>query len=218
MRTGIFGGTFNPVHYGHLRAAEETREALHLDRVVFIPCSLPPHKEAAGLAGPGARLKMLEAAVEDNPYFEISDIELKRGGKSYSIDTLRQLVGERAEGGKTFFIIGMDSFVEIGIWKDYGNLFRVTDFAVVARPGYMEGKDPVELLPVDIRHHFCYDAVSKKLLHRSGHVVHFLETTLIDISSTKIRECISGGRSVRYLLPPAVEKFIRKKGLYGGEK
>ena len=217
MRIGILGGTFNPVHSGHLRIAEEVREALSLDKIIFIPCYIPPHKDEEGIASADARMHMLELAVSDNPFFETSDMELKRGGKSYSIETLTSLRDNYRDSDQLLFIIGMDSYIEIGIWKDYGELFSLADFAVVRRPLALDEKEelsPVELLPVDIRDEFCYDPQKKIATHRSGRLTYFLETTMLDISSTRLRDCLARGKSVKYLMPVEVEEFIKEKVLY----
>ena len=217
MRIGILGGTFNPVHLGHLRIAEEVRETLSLDKVIFIPCYDPPHKNEADIASAEARMQMLELAVSDNPFFETSDMELKRGGKSYSIETLTRLREEYGESDELLFIIGMDSYAEVGIWKSYARLFEIADFVVVRRPRVSDQKEeasPLELLPVDIRDKFCYDSQKNIAAHRSGKRTYFLETTMLDISSTGLRNCLLQGKSVKYLVPFVVEKFIKEKGLY----
>lgn len=217
MRIGILGGTFNPVHSGHLRIAEEAREALSLDKIIFIPCFIPPHKEEEGIASADARMHMLELAVRDNPFFETSDMELRRGGKSYSIETLTMLRDDYGGSAQLLFIIGMDSYREIGIWKDYAELFNIADFAVVRRPLAFDERDelsPLELLPVDIRDEFCYDPDKRIAAHRSGRLTYFLETTMLDISSTRLRDCLARGKSVKYLMPAEVEAFIKEKVLY----
>ena len=217
MRIGILGGTFNPVHSGHLRIAEEAREALSLDKIIFIPCFIPPHKEEEGIASADARMHMLELAVSDNPFFETSDMELKRGGKSYSIETLTRLRDDYGDSNKLLFIIGMDSYREIGIWKSYAKLFNIADFVVVSRPLASEKKEelsPVKLLPVDIRDEFCYDPQTRIAAHSSGRLTYFLETTMLDISSTRLRDCLANGKSVKYLMPAEVEEFIKEKVLY----
>ncbi|MDT8317739.1 MAG: nicotinate-nucleotide adenylyltransferase [bacterium] len=217
MRIGILGGTFNPVHSGHLRIAEEAREAISLDKIIFIPCYIPPHKDEEGMASADARMHMLELAVRDNPFFETSDMELKRGGKSYSIETLTRLRDDYGESAQLLFIIGMDSYREIGIWKNYAELFYIADFAVVRRPLASDEKkelSPVKLLPVDIRDEFCYDPHKRIAAHRSGRLTYFLETTMLDISSTRLRDCLARGRSVKYLMPAEVEEFIKEKVIY----
>ncbi|MDH3972881.1 MAG: nicotinate-nucleotide adenylyltransferase [Deltaproteobacteria bacterium] len=217
LRVGILGGTFNPVHYGHLRLAEEALEEMRLDKVIFMPCYLPPHKVEDAVLSADARLRMVELAIEGNSHFEISAMELKRGGKSYSVDTIRQLKNLYGDFYELFFIIGMDSYVDIGSWKDYAELFAMTDLVVARRPGGLldtGGKSPVELLPVDIRDEFCYDAARNIVVHTSGKVAYFLESTMLDISSTKLRKQVFEGKSLRYLVPANVESFIKERSLY----
>ena len=216
MRLGILGGTFNPIHLGHLRIAEEAREAAQLERILFIPTHTPPHKGNEEIIPPHVRLEMVAIAVEDNPSFDVSDMELTRGGRSYSVETLKAL-RKLYPGEPPWFIIGMDSFLEIGIWKNYGELFELTNFIVAGRPGSWEerGKEnPIERLPVDMREHFCYDVALDRIVHRCGLETRFMETTFLDISSTGVRQKIEKGKSIRYLIPPGVENFIREKGLY----
>jgi nicotinate-nucleotide adenylyltransferase len=212
MRIGILGGTFNPIHLAHLRIAEEVREACSLDRVIFIPAADPPHKPVAEEVPFAQRLAMVEAAIADNPAFAASDLESHRTGKSYSVHTLEILRRDQPDQ-ELFFIIGMDSFRDIGSWREYRRLFPLAHIVVAARPG-ISSDDPQALLPVAIRGDFCYDVQSKTLLHRSGNRVIFLEETLLDISSTRIRRLAADGRSIRYLVTPAVEEYVSTHGLY----
>ena len=217
MKIGIFGGTFNPIHYGHLRSAEEAREALDLDRVVFIPCFLPPHKGHKDIAPPKQRLEMLQLAIAGNADLELSRIEVDREGPSYSVETFRELRKLYAEDEALYFIIGADSFVDIASWKDYEELFQLTNFIIVTRPGYMQGlgnKSPLSLLPVAIQCRFCYDSIEKILHHDSGKAIHLLETTGFDIASTQVRKCVAERKPITYLLPPEVERYIEEKKLY----
>jgi nicotinate-nucleotide adenylyltransferase len=210
-RVGLFGGTYNPIHFGHLRGAEEVREACHLDEVIFIPSAIPPHKATKGIIDPKHRMEMVKLAIASNPYFSVSEIELSRPGKSYSIDTLRHF----CEGctGTFFFILGGDAFVEIETWKDFQNLFTFCHFIVMARPGFQ--KTPVaSQLPDALTSAFQYDLETKVWVHLSGYHLHFREISFLDISSTKVRELISRGESVRYLIPPETEAYIYKHGLY----
>jgi nicotinate-nucleotide adenylyltransferase len=216
MRIGILGGTFNPIHLAHLRIAEEVREACSLDRVLFIPAADPPHKPVAEEVPFAQRLAMVEAAIADNPAFAASDLESHRTGKSYSVHTLEILRRDQPDQ-ELFFIIGMDSFRDIGSWREYRRLFPLAHIVVAARPG-ISSDDPQALLPVAIRGDFCYDAQSKTLLHRSGNRVIFLEETLLDISSTRIRRLAADGRSIRYLVTPAVEEYVSTHGLYRDQK
>ncbi|NLT21658.1 MAG: nicotinate (nicotinamide) nucleotide adenylyltransferase [Syntrophorhabdus sp.] len=208
MATGVFGGTFNPVHMGHLRVAEEIREDFHLDSVYFIPSHVPPHKEAAG-GLPGERLRMLRVAVRGNAFFKVSDMEIRRGGVSYTIDTLKRL--ER-RFDDIYFIIGVDAFREIHTWYHYEELFYHAGFIVMTRPASPPSGIP-EMLPGAVRGKLTVlgDGVYR---HESGRKIHLYPVTKMDISSTKIRDLLRGERSIRYLVPPGVEKIIIERGLY----
>ncbi|MDO3378591.1 nicotinate-nucleotide adenylyltransferase [Geoalkalibacter halelectricus] len=214
MKTGILGGTFNPIHLAHLRIAEEVREACALDRVLFIPAATPPHKPLEGEVAFDHRLAMVRAAIADNPAFAASDVENRRSGKSFSVDTL-EILHREYPGDEFFFIMGMDSFVEIASWYEYPRLFGLCHIVVTARPG-SRGGSPGELLPVAVADEFCYDGASRRLLHHSGFSVIFLEETFLDISSTRIRQLVAAGRSVRYLIPAAVEDYLHHHALYWG--
>jgi nicotinate-nucleotide adenylyltransferase len=224
-RIGLFGGTFNPIHLGHLRGAEEIREFFELDQVIFIPAALPPHKVAEEVIEAKHRLEMVRRATATNPFFSTTDIELSRPDKSYSIDTIRYF-RERSQE-VFFFILGRDAFVEIGTWKEFQHLFSLCNFIVMTRPGFqktlstpvqvpasrsgrgVESPLPEVLVPV-----FRYDQEVKTWIHPSGHTLHFQEITVLDISSTKVRELIERGESVRYLVPGGVEAYIQENGLY----
>lgn len=213
MHIAIIGGTFNPIHYGHLRAAEEVRELLGLPRVLFMPACLPPHKVEAVITDPTDRLEMVRLATSDNERFEVSDMEIKRGGRSYTIDTLDELKKLSPGDFKTTVIVGADSFNEISTWRGYERLFTVTDFAVVPRPG-CPGKKIEEALPVELARKFCYDEKLKAYVNADGCRVSFVDTTLFDISSSGIRARVKAGRSIKYLVPPRVEEYIIGKGIY----
>lgn len=213
MRLAVIGGTFNPIHYGHLRAAEEVREALGAERLLFIPSFVPPHKADETGVGAEARLEMVRLAVKDNPGFEVSDIEIKRKGVSYTVDTVRALKSGAGEDLKVFLVIGSDSFNDITTWCEYEELLGIASFVVVARPGYAV-KTPGEVLPVELARKFWYDANAGFFKDSGGNTITYLPTTLIDISSSVIREKVRDGRSIRYLLPRSVEEYIRVNGLY----
>ena len=211
MKTGILGGTFNPIHLAHLRIAEEVRESCALDEVLFIPASLPPHKpeQAAPFAD---RLAMVQAAIADHPHFRVTDLEARRSGKSFSVDTL-ELLRQADPAGERFFIVGLDSFRDIATWKEYARIFTLAHLVVTARPG-VDLPDPLAALPVAVRGEFCYDNQLKKLRHCSGNSVIFLEETRLDISSTLIRRKVAAGESIRYLVPTAVAAYIAAHDLY----
>lgn len=210
---GIFGGTFNPIHLAHLRVAEEAREQLRLDRVLFVPSATPPHKGADHLAAAAHRLAMVRRAVAGNPAFRVSSVEIDRPGRSYSIDTVR-LLRERVPRGTRFvFLLGVDAFREIDTWKEYRTLFTLADFAVLSRPPQPRGARRA-LVPVAARKHFCYGPDRETLVHTSGTRIFFLTVTALDVSASDIRRRLQRGQSVRYLLPVPVERYIRAHRLY----
>ena len=211
MRIGILGGTFNPIHFGHLHIAEEVQESCNLDQIWFLPTCRPPHKQLAADIPFARRLAMVEAALVDFPQFYANDLEGRRGGTSYSVETLEQLRLEYPQH-QFFFIMGLDSFQDISSWKDYPRLFELAHLVVTARPGF-SGTLP-QLLPVAIADRFCYDAVSKKLTHDAGFTVIEVAHTCRDISSTGIRQKLVAGESVAGLVPPAVSEYIKKHQLY----
>lgn len=212
MRTGILGGTFNPIHNAHLRIAEEARDLFQLERVIFIPAATPPHKPQVGELSFASRLEMVRLAVADNPRFEVSDMEGVRGGRSYSIDTLRELREQYPED-ELFFIVGADSFNDISTWREYEAIFTLCNVISVQRPGSTI-KSLAKALPVAIAPQFCYDSAAKRLNHSSGNCVYALDGVLLDISSSHIRQLVRAGRSIRYLLPGPVEQFIKEQRLY----
>ena len=213
VRIGLFGGTFNPVHIGHLRAAEEIRELFNLDKVIFIPAHISPHKQSANLASSQHRLNMLECAMKNNPHFITSDVELKRSGRSYSVETLRYFKESLPEAQAPFFIIGLDAFLEIDTWKNYQDLFSLCNVIVMTRPGYAA---PVaeQFVPRQLVNEFTFQPGEKKYLHASGCSVFIADISALDISSCAIRKRIARGHSVTYLVPEAVEDYLKKMHLY----
>ena len=188
MRIGILGGSFNPIHNGHLILADEVRQKLNLDKVFFIPVHLPVHKEQKDLLDALTRLKMVKMAVKDNPYFEALELEIKRKGRSYTIDTLKNLRLLYPEVKKFFFIVGSDALGYLNSWKDIAQVMKLAKFVVALRPGY-----PFKNLPKDIL---------------------ALTIESIDISGFRLRQRIKNGESVRYYMPREVCNYIMKKGLY----
>ncbi len=212
MKTGILGGTFNPIHLAHLRIAEEVHRACLLDRTLFIPAAEPPHKEVAGEVTFAQRFAMVEAAIKDHPGFQACDLELQRSGKSFSVDTL-EILRQKDPQGERYFIIGLDSYRDIASWKDFSRLFNLSHLVVTTRPGVVI-KDSLEPLPVAMHKDFCYDEGAKKLRHKSGNYLIFLEETRLDISSTQIRHLKRKGQSIEHLVPAAVAAYIEENGLY----
>jgi len=217
MKIGIFGGTFDPIHWGHLRSAEEVGETYRLDRVYFIPASIPPHKSGRTTTPARDRLQMVRLAVARNPRFSVSTVELARPGLSYSIDTIRDFASKLKKTDSLYFIIGLDAFREIGTWKDFAEIFSLCNFIVTSRPGSKEN-DPLKGTGVAVKKLFCYDFKRKNYRHRSGTRVHFIELTDIAISASEIRALVRQGESIRYLVPASVEKYIKRRGLYGSRR
>lgn len=212
MRVGIFGGTFNPIHYGHLRSAEDVREAFSLERVYFVPAARPPHKEAGEIAPIEHRLKMVELAIADNPAFIASSVEMERTGLSYSIDTIRHFL-TTVRSASLAFIVGIDAFRELRSWKAYDQIPTLCDVIVTSRPG-----DAVSsldsLLPIALKSAFWYDSSVQRYHHVSGHFLALHKITGLLIASSTIRTMIRQGRSIRYLVPPAVETYISRHHFY----
>jgi nicotinate-nucleotide adenylyltransferase len=207
------GGTFNPVHLGHLRAAEEVAESLQLKQVIFMPAAKPPHKSSAGLVSFDHRWRMLELAVNGNPLFLLSDLEHQRPGKSYSVETLTQLSSQYGADEELYFVLGIDAFLELPTWKNYRELFNLCHFVVVARPGFApESLD--EMLKTQVGDSYVFDSNIQGFVHPNKYVVYYREITLLDISSSDIRNLLAGSHSVRYLVPEKVEHYIRQQGLY----
>ncbi|HUI27448.1 MAG TPA: nicotinate-nucleotide adenylyltransferase [Candidatus Kryptonia bacterium] len=213
-RLGVFGGTFNPIHLAHLRSAEEVAEALHLERVLFVPSGTPPHKRHRDLAPARHRLAMVRLAIAGNPRFRVSAIEIERAGGSYSIDTV-QALRRRHPTTRLFWIIGMDQFRELRTWKAYRELLRLCDFVVTSRPGFDFGGAHREL-PVAVRGEFCYQPQTARLVHETGNEIIFLRIGDLDISASAIRARVRQGASIRYLLPPSIQRYIERHHLYRG--
>ncbi len=211
MKLGLLGGTFNPVHLAHLRIAEEAREVACLDQVLFIPAPDPAHKPLAGDVPFSNRYEMVRLAIADNPLFAVSDIEARRSGKSYTVETLLTLREERPDD-ELYFIIGSDSFLELALWHRYAEIFSLTSLVVMERPD-KEVVNPLLQLPEAVQDDFRQESGSL-LHHKSGATIRFVPGTQLDISSSHLRELLVCGRSVRYLVPIVVEEYIAQKGLY----
>jgi len=211
MRIGLLGGTFNPIHYGHLHIAEEVAKSCNLSQVWFIPTCRPPHKLLAGEVSFAHRLAMVEVALLDYPQFVSCAVEGARGGTSYSVETLEQLTADYPQH-EYFFIMGFDSFQEIGLWKNYARLFELAHIVVTARPGFPDSLTAP--LPVAIADRFCYDSDSKNLRFDTGFSLFKVAHTCRNISSTEIRQQLSMSRDVGEQVPPPVIEYIRTHDLY----
>ena len=214
-RIGILGGTFNPIHLGHLAAAEEVVDRLGLDQVLFIPSFLPPHKQE-DMPSAEERQEMVRLAIAGNPRFALSDIEIMRGGRSYTIDTIDALRRANRDA-ELCFITGIDSFLEIRTWKDWQRLLTLCTFVVLSREGArFRQLSPLQLAPLAERDLRALDERTlRELTVRTPEASLVLVTIpRYEISSTDIRDRIRTGRSIKYLLPDAVEAYIIGKKFY----
>ncbi|HUF67775.1 MAG TPA: nicotinate-nucleotide adenylyltransferase [Longimicrobiales bacterium] len=186
MKLGVFGGTFDPPHIGHLIAAQDAKSALALDRVIFVPAAVPPHKRDDTVSAAGTRLAMVRAAIAGADGFEVDDLELRRGGPSWTVDTLRELAA-RLPGSELFLLIGSDQHAEFESWREPDKIGQLAKVAVLTRENGV----------------------------RQAAGVHTVRVTRIDVSSTDIRRRTAEGQPIRFLVPAAVEALIRLHGLYG---
>jgi nicotinate-nucleotide adenylyltransferase len=207
MRIALFGGSFNPIHLGHLRAAEEDREAMRLDLVYFVPAASPPHKPPIGLAPAEHRLQMVRLATKGNRYFMVSDAEVRRSGNSFTIDTVRYFRTTIRAQAELYLIMGGDQFAELDTWKEADELTGLCNIIVHTR---MDEKHPEAEIPVAMLNRFGYIRHDGFYVHPSGFTLNFIATTLFPISATLIRHKLAAGQSIRYLVPSDVADYIQR--------
>jgi nicotinate-nucleotide adenylyltransferase len=217
MKIGILGGTFNPVHNGHLRAAEEVQELFQFDRLFFIPSGMPPFKKSK-LADARHRYKMTALAIRDNKSFEVSDFEIKSKGVSYSLETLVYLA-TKYKKSELYFIIGIDAFLDLPKWRQPMRLMELTNFVIISRPGFCFA---------DIQRSPFFPIIRKMVLRdfdrsdrrrlvlrlSSGKKAFLCKITGFDISASRIRNLVRKGKNIKYLLPESVESYIISHKLY----
>jgi nicotinate-nucleotide adenylyltransferase len=217
MKIGIFGGTFNPIHYGHLRVAGEVQEMFSFDRFFFIPAGSPPFQKPS-LADAYHRYEMARLAVRGNRYFKVSDIEIKKRGPSFSVETISRLKG-RYKDGEFYFIIGIDAFLDLPKWKQPMRLMELTHFVIVSRPGFCFS---------DISSSRYFPNTGRKYLKKfdnartvrlavrlkTGNKSFLCKTTGFDISASRIRSLVQKRKNIKYLLPESVESYIISHKLY----
>lgn len=202
MRLGIFGGTFDPIHLGHLILAEHCREACRLDRVLFIPAGQPPHKSERQITPGKQRLEMVDLAIVGHSALAASSIELDRQGPSYSAETLSEVARQNPEA-ELFFLMGSDSLADLPLWYQPARIAALATLVVATRPG-------AALPDVTAIRGVIGDTAAERLLQ------HIVEIPLIQISSSSIRARVSAGQSIRFMVPRAVECYIQTHGLYKG--
>ena len=195
LSIGIMGGTFDPIHNGHLLTAECAAHQYNLDKVVFVPSGSPPHKTEQNITSGERRYIMATLATIGNPKFNVSRMEIDRTGLSYTIDTVREFK-KNYPGAKIYFITGADAILEIFTWKKPGDLLEETEFIAASRPGY------------------CLSELGQEIYDAYRDNIHILQIPNLAISSTDIRNRVKTGRTIKYQLPQEVETFIKKHNLY----
>lgn len=197
VRLGIMGGTFDPIHFGHLLLAEQVREGCKLDALVFIPAGVPVFKQDKFVTPASQRLQMCRLAVQGNPAFDVSSIEIDRGGNTYTVDTLRQLRAHYPSWVEFFFIVGTDTLLSIAKWRESAEIARLAHLVAVSRPGFT--------LSPEMR---------LQIAQAGDFDLHLLEAPALPISSSELRKRVAEGKSIRYLTPLSVCRFIESEGLY----
>jgi nicotinate-nucleotide adenylyltransferase len=210
MKLGIFGGTFNPIHTGHLRVAEEVRYSCGLDRVIFVPSGSPPLKTSE-LADARHRVAMTRVATQSNNHFDVSDIEMQASDKSYTISTVQKLC-EIYPGDKLYFIMGLDVFLDLPNWREPERLISLIDFIIMTRPGFR--LDDLQSSPFIGDSGCMSDSGIVNCCLKGGRTAVVAQVTACDFSSTVIRQLLKEGKSVKYLMPEAVEQYIASNRLY----
>ena len=211
---GILGGTFDPIHLAHLRVAEELCEVQRLDHVRLVPSAIPPHKQRPDVVPAADRLAMVRRAIAGQARLRAWAIEIERGGPSYSIETLRALRVEVGPRRRIVFALGWDAFTEFHTWREHTDIFALCDVVVVTRAAH-PARLTLDDFPVAARKSFHYDRLSAGFRHVSGHRVTLQRVAALDISATDIRARVHAGRSIRFLVPEPVRRYIHDHRLYG---
>jgi nicotinate-nucleotide adenylyltransferase len=216
---GIFGGTFNPVHYGHLRVAVEVLEKFRLEKIVFIPSAQPPHKSYSNIANAEDRLNMTQLAIRSCPLFECSNIETQRQGLSYTIDTIYELIKRYSNDVQFYYLIGRDAFFAIHTWKSFEMLFERIPFIVMSRPEISNDYDTsddrfIQYIQQTISQKYVHFKQDKYMTHPYKKQIYYCQVTALDISSSQIRTSLQNGHSTKYLLPDTVLDYIHDNNIY----
>jgi nicotinate-nucleotide adenylyltransferase len=210
---GIFGGTFNPIHYGHLRLAEELRELAALQQVRFIPAGTPPHRAVPQVTGQ-QRSAMVKLAIAGQPAFALDEREINRTGKCYTVDTLQELRNELGAQQPLCLLMGGDAFLQLHTWHRWQQLFEFAHIVVGCRPGFII-EQHIAAAPAELHQHFqTRHCNAQDLITRPHGGIAALVTSMLEISATAIRDHIRASRSIRYLLPDAVADYIQQHRLY----
>jgi nicotinate-nucleotide adenylyltransferase len=211
-RVGVLGGSFNPIHYGHLLLADEVLEALGLDRMLFVPAATPPHKPATQLAPAADRYEMVRLAIAEQPKFAVSDLELRRAGPSYTVDTLHALA---ADGDELFYVVGSETFLDLLTWREPRRVARLARLVVIPRAGSAFDADSAAaqkvLREIGVEGGFVHAGAGSDRGSRGVLIVH---ATSLPLSASELRRRVREGRSLAYRMPPAALAYVRAHGLY----
>ncbi len=220
MRAGLFGGTFNPIHNGHLMVAEQALQRLALDCLYIIPCRVPPHKFPAYLAPAADRIRMIQLALPNDARYRLSEVEIRRTGPSYTIDTVAHFTSRVVPGAAVFLVMGMDSFLDIHTWKHQQRLLATVQPVVVTRPSQEASDAPDEVLQMDryirsqLSDDYLFDRQRIRWQRPGGQRIHLLPVSPVDISSSQVRQRVGMGKAIADLVHPAVSGYIEAKELY----
>jgi len=220
MRIGLFGGTFNPIHNGHLWAALEVKSGFNLDQIYLIPAAVPPHKTPGMVASADDRLQMINLAIADLSGITVADVELRRPGPSYTIDTVRYFKHTLEKGSRIFLMMGLDAFLEIHTWKSYKELLEQIAFIVIARsteahPDAQQGRKSLEdYFKSTLSADYELSAADDYYIAKGKQPLYFCDVSAPDISSTVIREKVKEQQTIEIWVPPQVAEYIQFKGLY----
>ena len=214
-RVGVLGGSFNPIHYGHLLLADEVLEALGLDRLLFVPAAAPPHKPATQLAPAADRCEMVRLATADHPRFAVSDLELRRPGPSYTVDTLAALA---AGGDELFYVIGSETFLDLLTWREPRRVARLARLVVIPRAGSPFDAESAAaqkvVREIGVEGGFVHAAAPRDVRPHGVLIVH---ATSLPLSASELRRRVREGRSLAFRMPPAAIAYVRSHGLYRAE-
>jgi nicotinate-nucleotide adenylyltransferase len=221
MRIGLFGGTFNPVHRGHLHIGHEIGTAFPLDRICLIPCANPPHKTSYGLASAHDRLKMIQLALSGCKWFHVSEVELRRFGPSYSIDTVKHFLSQGCLQDQFFMLIGLDAFLELDSWKNYLQILRRVPLIILPRPVLDDdmttdgSRQTQDFIHTKLSQRYYFDSSQLAYLHPFLKPIYTAMKLLpLNISSSKVRKQVASGKPIDALVPQKVAEYIKNKGLY----
>lgn len=222
LKVGLFGGTFNPIHQGHLTAARDVLRRLDLDHIYFVPSAMPPHKSDSQLIPAQQRMEMVRLALGEDDRFKACDVEIQRAGPSYTIDTVKHFNAMAPDGGQLFFVLGVDAFLEIHTWKAFKALFDVSAYVVMSRPGTGQWSEQLRRYVQDyvVRHissDYQLSLHGDRLVHPLKKTIHLVSVTPVDISSSRLRAVIRAGQPIDLIdqwVSPPVARYIETRGLY----